>query len=100
MSGGHFEYSQHNISQIADDIEMMIENNDSEELNEWGDRVGYGFSAETIEKFREAVTQLRRAFVYAQRIDWLVSGDDGEPQFHRRLKNDLMEMENAAKEVP
>jgi len=32
---------------------------------------------------------LRQAHVYAQRIDWLVSGDDGEDSFHRRLKHDL-----------
>ena len=100
MSGGHFNYSQYNIDQIANDIELIIDNNESKEVNEWGDRVGYGFPPEVIDKFREAVTHLRRSYVYAQRIDWLVSGDDGEENFHRRLENDLMEMEYAVKKTP
>ena len=92
MSGGHFNYNQYNIDQIANDIELLINNNDSEETNEWGEVVGSGFSPEIVDKFREAVTQLRRAYVYAQRIDWLVSGDDGEESFHHRLEKDLSEI--------
>jgi hypothetical protein len=29
------------------------------------------------------------AEIYAQRIDWLLSGDDGEDSFRKRLKEDL-----------
>jgi hypothetical protein len=29
------------------------------------------------------------AEIYAQRIDWLLSGDDGEDSFRERLKEDL-----------
>jgi hypothetical protein len=29
------------------------------------------------------------AQIYAQRIDWLISGDDGEDSFRERLKEDL-----------
>jgi hypothetical protein len=32
---------------------------------------------------------LNQALIYAQRIDWLVSGDDGEDTFHARLAEDL-----------
>jgi hypothetical protein len=32
---------------------------------------------------------LKNAFVYTQRIDWLLSGDDSEESFHQRLKEDL-----------
>jgi hypothetical protein len=32
---------------------------------------------------------LRQAYVYAQRIDWLVCGDDGEDSFQRRLKFEM-----------
>ena len=42
-----------------------------------------------IEEFKKAMVCLKMAYVYAQRIDWLVSGDDGEDSFHRRLKNEL-----------
>jgi len=32
---------------------------------------------------------LRKAAIYAQRIDWLLSGDDGEESFLERLKEEL-----------
>lgn len=93
MSGGHFEYSQYQIEQIASDIEQLIINNDSEEKNEWGDPLFIQYSAETIEEFKKGLSILRQAFVYAQRIDWLVSGDDSEDTFHQRLANDLDKIE-------
>ncbi len=89
MSGGHFQYKQWEISNIADEVEQLILTNDSEEKDEWGDRKGYHYTPETIEEFKKGLVLLRQAYVYAQRIDWLVSGDDGEDSFHRRLKNDL-----------
>ena len=89
MSGGHFDYNQYKIGYIADEVETLIENNDSEEENEWGFKIGRGYTPETIEEFKKALKALRVAQVYAHRIDWLVSGDDGEDSFHRRLKKDL-----------
>lgn len=89
MSGGHFDYKQWEIGNIADEVEQLILTNDSEEKDEWGDRKGYHYTPETIEEFKKGLVLLRQAYVYAQRIDWLVSGDDGEDSFHRRLKNDL-----------
>ncbi len=89
MSGGHFQYKQWEIGNIADEVEQLIIDNDSEELNQYGDRKGYGYSKETMAKFKEALTILRHAHIYTQRIDWLVSGDDGEDSFHRRLKDEL-----------
>lgn len=50
---------------------------------------GYGYSKETIKEFKKAVKYLKKAQIYAQRIDWLLSGDDGEETFHKRLKEDL-----------
>lgn len=89
MSGGHFQYKQWEISNIADEVEQLILTNDSEEKDEWGDRKGYHFTPETIEEFKKGLVLLRQAYVYAQRIDWLVCGDDGEDSFHRRLKFEL-----------
>lgn len=89
MSGGHFQYDQWKISNIADEVEQLILTNDSEELDQWGDRKGAHYTPETIEEFKKGLTILRQAYIYAQRIDWLVSGDDGEDSFHSRLKHDL-----------
>ena len=90
MSGGFFDYMQHNISEVADRIQYEIDNNSNRP--DWvsdEDWDGQKYSDETITKFKEAVKVLRIAEVYTQRIDWLLSGDDGEDSFHRRLKDDL-----------
>ena len=89
MSGGHFQYKQYEFGQIADEIEQIILDNDSKEVNEYGDAKGYGYSPETIAKFKIARMSLLLAQIYVQRIDWLVSGDDGDDSFHSRLKQDL-----------
>ena len=81
MSGGHFSYRQHNIIEIFEAVENLILKNDTDE--------GHDFKPETIAEFQAGVTLLRRAYIYAQRIDWLVSGDDDEETFHKRLKDDL-----------
>jgi hypothetical protein len=90
MSGGYFNYDQYKITEIADAIEELIINNGSEKKDEWGRRLADNFAPETIAEFRKGLDALREAYIYAQRIDWLVSGDDGENQFHKRLKNDLL----------
>jgi hypothetical protein len=89
MSGGHFCYAQNRIVEIADEIEHLIRVNDYSWLDAQGERMGHGYSPETIERFRDGVNLLRRAAIYAQRIDWLVSGDDGEESFHVRLASEL-----------
>jgi len=97
MSGGRFNYDQYKINEIVEAIQHVIENNNvpysQEELRRdtWlrpGD-LHYDFEDETIDKFKEGVEILKRAYVYAQRIDWLLSGDDSEKTFHKRLKEDL-----------
>ena len=89
MSGGHFQYKQYELGHMADEIEQIILDNDSEEVNEYGDTKGYGYSPDTIAKFEVARRAILCAQIYVQRIDWLVSGDDGEDSFHSRLKQDL-----------
>ena len=96
MSGWHFDYDQYKIGYIADSIEQLIYNNNSEELNEYGTKKGRRYTDETISEFRTAVRLLKRAQIYAQRIDWLVSGDDGEDSFHKRLAFDLAAESNEA----
>ena len=81
MSGGAFNYNDYHITGIADQIEEFIRDNE--------DRSEYRYSEATIQRFREAVKLLREAGVYVHRIDWLVSGDDGEDSFHKRLERDL-----------
>ena len=51
------------------------------------------YSDPTITEFRKGVELLKKARVYAHRIDWLMSGDDGEDNFHKNLEEDLKELE-------
>lgn len=92
MSGGHFNYKQHNLLDMADEIGSFILSNDSEEPSEWGDTIGKRYNPETIAEFEKAVKVLKLAYIYAQRIDWLLSGDDGEDNFHKRLQAQLKEL--------
>ena len=92
MSGGHFDYYQCYIKRIIESIEDVIEHN-NEELpkeyqNEWN-KYYYQFSDEVIDKLKEAITVLSTAYIYAQRVDWLLSGDDGEKEFLERLDKEL-----------
>lgn len=89
MSGGHFNYDQFKLGQIADEIQELIHNNDNEEINSWGDTVGRFYTKETIAEFRDAISHLRLAQIYAHEIDWLLSGDTGEERFHERLNKDI-----------
>ena len=105
MSGGAFDYNQYKIGYIADSIEDRIEKNGRlktrEELKEegWRDSNWYKdypedlshheWRQDVIEKFKEAVYHLRLAEAYAHRVDWLLSGDDGEDGFLRRLTEDI-----------
>lgn len=92
MSGGKFDYDQYRIGQIADIIDDYIINNGSDERNEWGDLRFPEIPKDIINEFKVAVNLLRRAQVYAHRIDWLLSNDDGPDSFRRRLVDDLREL--------
>lgn len=93
MSGGAFDYDQYKIGQISDIIKDYIYHNSSDELDEYGYRKYPKYSEETIKQFKTAVTLLNTAQIYAHRIDWLISDDDGEESFHKRLKDDLVQMD-------
>lgn len=89
MSGGRFNYHQYKIDYIADEVEQLIRTNDDTTLNEWGDTIGKNYPANIIAEFKRGLAHLRLAAIYAHRIDWLVSGDDGEETFVERLQDDL-----------
>ena len=100
MSGGHFNYQQYRLRDIADEIATIVDNNDSKKLDEDGYPLGRGYPPPVIEKFTEAVKTLRRAEIMAHRIDWLLSGDDGEETFLERLEKDLKAFDDSFKRPP
>ena len=78
MSGGHFEYYQFKIGEIKEEVEKLI----SERK----------FSEKTINTFKQAAYHLEMAEIYTQRIDWLVSGDDSEEDFHEILSKETFDV--------
>jgi hypothetical protein len=93
MSGGHFDYDQYKITQMADEIDSLILNNGSQDRDQYGDLRYQEYPPDIVEAFKIAANKLREAYIYAQRIDWLISGDDGEDSFRSRLAADLNDLQ-------
>jgi hypothetical protein len=105
MSGGHWEYLQYRLEEVSSDMLKMVEKNgqlkSQEELKEerWNDdawyekypeeKSHYKYPDEVIEEFKKGADIIKKAQTYMQRLDWLLSGDDGEDSFLSRLKDDL-----------
>lgn len=111
MSGGRFDYKQYEITTIADTIESIIIKNGTEKTNEELNAAFYysvkeylerypeerfhsNYSEAVISEMKKAVDILKKAAVYAQRIDWFLSGDDSEESFLTRLEEDLNKLKN------
>ena len=120
MSGGYYEYAQYHINDIANAIEEYINGHslDEEDINDYiksrwlEDKEkeyirknkhtkpnSFDYNKETIKELKKGLAILRKAYIYAQRIDWLLSGDDGEESFHKRLKKELDNLKNKKNEV-
>ena len=110
MSGGHWQYIQHRFTDVAEDIDELIEKNgkpkSEKELKEeswydpdWYEKYPedlnhYEYNDQVIEQFKKASQAIKIAQVYIQRVDWLLSGDDGEESFLRRIEEDLEKLNN------
>lgn len=108
MSGGHWEYLQYRLEDVSSDILKMVEKNgqpkSAEELKEerWNDdawyekypkeKYHYKYPDEVIEEFKKGAEIIKLAQTYMQRMDWLLSGDDGEESFLKRLKSDITDL--------
>jgi hypothetical protein len=110
MSGGHWDYLQYRFTDVAEDVKKLIEKNGKEKTEreltedswrdpEWyekypEDKFHYKYSDEIIEKFKEGLKHIELAQIYMQRLDWLLSGDDGDESFISRLEEDLKKLED------
>ena len=101
MSGGAFDYKQSIIRDIADEIEQnLIQAGQKIPTEVWeNDWHGYSFeekdqyystyNRKTTDIMKRAVYVLRMAHIYAQRIYWMLSGDDNEESLEERLEEEL-----------
>jgi hypothetical protein len=105
MSGGYFEHQQFSIQNLAEELAIVLEKCDIEpdKINENEDKYYYDESGslkeyiEDIPRFKteveKAIYHLKMAHTMVQRIDWFLSGDDGENTFYNRLQEDLLAIE-------
>lgn len=91
MSGGMFEYKQYHINDIVDVIEKEIKDeqfHDALNMEFNGDEI---MKQKIVEEFNKGLYYLKMASIYAQRIDWVLSGDDGFKTFLNRINEDIKE---------
>lgn len=108
MSGGHWDYLQYRLTDVVEDIDKLVKQNGQpkteEELkeeiwrdDEWyekypEDKFHYRYAPEVIKEFKKAIPIIKKAQVYMQRLDRLLSGDDGEESFLERLGQELQNL--------
>lgn len=113
MSGGSLNYLSSRIDDACDKIEEHINGVSIDEcdVNYYCEENGlekedadyirkhlhtkpnpYEYSNSTLEELRNALDVLRKASIYAHRVEYLFSGDDGEESFHERLREDLKKL--------
>jgi hypothetical protein len=86
MSGGYFDYIQYRFDEPIEQMEEVVQ--EAITTNE------QGYSDETISNLKDTLTLLKLSKIHLQRTDWLLSGDDGEESFCRRLDEELEELKN------
>lgn len=108
MSGGSMDYVFSRISiaaeQIEDEIRKIEENESVSDfapsdyyLKHYPDKPEISCASrvkeEVLKRMREAVKTLRKAEIYARRVEWLTSADDGYESFILRTDEELKKLE-------
>ena len=99
MSGGKFAYEQYKIRMIWEEIQNELDKQgqdkgflpwEKEYFEKYPEERFWEVYREDVQQiFKDGIEALKKAEVYAQRIDWFLSGDDGEDSLVSRLKSDL-----------
>ena len=77
MSGGRFNYEQDGIQVAIEELEQLP----LDELE--------GLDAIAQSNYFALIAELKKCHVHMQRLDWLLSGDDGQETYHKQLADDL-----------
>jgi hypothetical protein len=82
MSGGHYDYIQFQmgeaIEQLMQDIYKVSKNHQYYQYN----------NPDTLSEMLDCLMAMVSAEVGIHRLDWLLSGDDGEDTFHERIAHE------------
>lgn len=85
ISGGHYDYKQHVLDDIADTIESDIENNNKTWDDGWGEVSGHDMPSDVIARMTIIKNELRKLSKLVHAADWLYSGDDSVKTFLKKF---------------
>lgn len=77
MSGGHYDYNQHYIWNIAEIIEKDLANNNQENEDGYDSRM----PSDVVARMTELKNKLEQVAKLVKEADWLYSGDTSEEYF-------------------
>ena len=89
MSGGYF-YNLSAIEDYREKLRYLIESNNINDMNVFGEVIGRGYSDETLDIFRNTLNILNRIENTLGLIDELVSSDIGEGDFLVEIRRNLV----------
>lgn len=103
MSGGHFSYKQYRINELIEEVEEVLYRLDLEPIPDNWDCNSLKPYVEDIPLVKQVIHQniltLKQAFIYTQRLDRYLSGDDSYCSFKERLIEDF-EKEGLLNKLP
>lgn len=85
MSGGYFDYDQYRLI----DIINKLDEREARIKDDGKDTDVLTFDEVTEDLIQDAKVIAQLAQIFLQRVDWLLSWDDGPETFKERIKEDL-----------
>jgi hypothetical protein len=89
MSGGKWNYVQHRLSEVYEDMERWVENNGSQQRDDWDDLMYDNYSPDAVRAILLAAKLTRLAQKAIHRVDHLHCGDDGEESFLKKWEKEI-----------
>lgn len=89
MSGGRFDYKQYHLEDIAEQLEYELKHMDA-----WLQYEKFTVEEKVAleDNIEVLIHLLKLCQVGVQRIDWLLSGDDGLQTYFERLEEDTTKL--------
>lgn len=82
-----------NYPEVWDPEERTFRFATKQEIESHNSELVFNFDEDEVKIFKQAIQAIEKAQVYLQRIDWFLSGDDGDDSFKKRLAEELAALE-------
>ena len=91
MSGGFFDYRDMRLIDLAEPLRCKIAL--ARQKPDWASDCDTSHSESFTNEMSEVYNQLMILMAKLHRMDWVLSGDDSEPNYEQRLPMDLSKVE-------